>query len=89
MLIKSSPYCHWSQPATRGRNDLVLPTTATYYASAIHYVFLKAHLKRLAKPFQLKEKNIELSQLVKKAHKQKVQELKKQKAYKKRICMSP
>lgn len=34
----------------------MLPTTATYYASAIHYAFLKAHLMRLAKPFQLKEK---------------------------------
>lgn len=67
----------------------MLPTTATYYASAIHYAFLKAHLVRLAKPFQLKEKNIELSQLAKKAHKHKVQGLKKQKTYKKRICMSP
>lgn len=67
-VIKSSTYCHWNQPATRGRNDLVLPVTAIYYASAIHYVFLKAHLRRFAIPFQLKDKNIELSQLVKKAH---------------------
>lgn len=82
MLTKSSTYCHWSQPATRGRNDLDLPMTAIYYTSAIRYVFLKAHLMRLAKPFQLKEKNIELSQLVKKAQNHKVQGLKKQKIYK-------
>lgn len=67
----------------------MLPMTAIYYASTIHYVFLKAHLMRLAKPFQLKERNIELSQLVKKAHKHKVQGLKKQKTYKKKICMYP
>lgn len=35
----------------------MLPVIAIYYASAMHYVFLKTHLTRLAKPFQLKEKN--------------------------------
>lgn len=77
MLIKSSIYSHWSQPATRGRNNLVVPITAIYYASAMHYVFPKAHLMRLAKPFQLKEKTLEFSQLAKNAHKHKVQGLKK------------
>lgn len=60
---------------------------AIYYASAMHYVFLKAHLMRLAKPFQLKEKILQFSQLVKKAHKIEVQGLKKE-SIKKRCCTS-
>lgn len=55
---------------------------AIHYASAMHFVFLKDHLMRLAKPFQLKENTLEFSQLLKKAHEHKVQGLKKQNTYK-------